>query len=1551
MKTILRKSNKIVHFWLRLKKLVLTLFLASFSLMAMATGEPSTWFNIFVPPNNDAVQRNVCLVITAISDSTNFSIVDDGEDGDTDDCKTGMLMAGQSYILYIKDNGINDDARYASGGVWKQDGDFFTITSNKLIYASQSTNSDWQHDWVPSVTKTGLGQKFIVYAPAVSSSKRDLNTFAYFDSTVITISKISTAPTLQTGYTNVSAGSHTIVVQKTLMVGRDIIYYSGEGRDLMISGETYLIESSKPITLQYGALFGNERDGGGYVPSANGSSAGDLFYFGVPFQSGSNGEQEIRIASWNNANVVSLDRYSAGSWISVKTWTVNANEGVDWVGKNNGNVNYPTVFRLSCSAGKKVSVFEANWLETGSPGTSDIGTMASSNLGTSSGNDFLIYMAPPGKEENVRNPFTNTLFGQMITHAYLFSYNDTCIVSVKDAYTNGLDISRTYTILPGRYVDCFLTLTEWKSIYNGTGSNSGPERPYLKISSNKPISVMNTNFNDNWMMYFGSALEQSFNQVSTASKKSAKPGDTVTVNSQLVFKTPSVIDSAKITVLVGSGAKVISSTLNDINANTSVAGTINEQAYQTGISFPIQNTLTPTHTYIVETQIVAQLMYNNGSLLPNNTVVGVETSISGKINGTLQQSFSVEGIQVLSANTSNLMFSLAPFNSELNDSWTASIVDFNNDGWEDIYLAVKTNSLSNILYKNNGNNTFTKTQLNKLTTDKAASICSSWVDFDNDGDKDVLVVNNTQTPNWFYQNNGNTFSNLSASPVADHVAYFHSGSFADYDNDGYLDLFLSNYMPTRFNELYHNNANGTFSATANNPICNESNMSLGSTWADYDNDGDQDLFVPNGNDVNNSLFLNNGNGSFIKQTQLNVCNDGGKSVGSCWGDVNNDGFLDLFVSNASGQNNFLYLNNKNGSFTKVIGQPVVTDGGHSHGCSFADIDNDMDLDLYVTNDKGLKFLYINDGLGNFSRKNDEVTAANYGNSMGHYWFDADKDGDLDLFVATHSNQVKYFFTNNGNANNWTNIKLVGTLSNRDAIGTKIRVKSGGIWQTREVNAQSGLGGQSSLRCHFGLGANTIIDSIAIRWPSGQIQYLSNMNVNTFNTITEPNGSSIKGIVFFDQNNNCVKDTNEPILSGMRIDIGTTYHAVSNTLGAFQSAAPMGTYSVSVQAQGIWQAVCAIPSVTVATNGSTYTVNIPITSTVSGVNLKIDLSATAMRRGFKNEVTLNVQNNGSSEVYNVPIKLTHGGYMAVKSSTPLYSSVNYNTYTWMVDTLKPGQVKTIHLMDSVYLSRAIGSTLSFTAEAIYNYDIDPLDNTKTYFTEVVGAIDPNDLTVSPRGESDEGFVKKGTTLFYKVRFQNIGNYMASNVFINDCLPQGIDHSSIAFESSSHPCAFSYSDDGCIDARFNDINLPDSTSDFDKSQGYLLFSVRVKQDVDAGAYIPNSAAIKFDYEDPLNTNRVMNTVVYDHEEESLFVFPNPNNGDMNLQLLSGKEQFQSDNQIKNALLYNLNGQMIKTVAGNGSGMLPISLQEIAGGVYQLKAEDMTGKFYFKKVVIMK
>lgn len=243
------------------------------------------------------------------------------------------------------------------------------------------------------------------------------------------------------------------------------------------------------------------------------------------------------------------------------------------------------------------------------------------------------------------------------------------------------------------------------------------------------------------------------------------------------------------------------------------------------------------------------------------------------------------------------------------------------------------------------------------------------------------------------------------------------------------------------------------------PIANDSENSRGGSWGDYDNDGDLDLFVANG-PGNNSLYENKGDGTFTRVDSGPIVTEGGESRGSSWGDYDNDADLDLFVANF-GQNNHLYRNDGDPgetgqvSFTQITSGEIVNDGRDSEGCSWADYDNDGDIDLYVAN-----------------------------------WDDNNS-----------------LYENNGNNNKWINIKCVGTFSNASAIGVKVRVKAsiGGrpVWQMREISAQTGRYSQNSLNAEFGLGDAALIDSIRIEWTSGKNQILTNIDVDTFMTIIEP----------------------------------------------------------------------------------------------------------------------------------------------------------------------------------------------------------------------------------------------------------------------------------------------------------------------------------------------------------------------------------------------------------------------------------------------------------------
>ena len=446
------------------------------------------------------------------------------------------------------------------------------------------------------------------------------------------------------------------------------------------------------------------------------------------------------------------------------------------------------------------------------------------------------------------------------------------------------------------------------------------------------------------------------------------------------------------------------------------------------------------------------------------------------------------------------------------DSRAVNWIDYDNDGDLDLYVTNGPQAgQNNFLYQNNGDETFTKITSVVIANDGKASDGSTWGDYDNDGDLDLFVANWWGQNNLLYSNNGDgTFTFESALAPSIGETYSETASWGDYNIDGYIDLYVCNSGGTRRNQLFLNNTNGTFTEIATGSLVTDRHYSRNADWVDYNRDAIPDLYVANEENQNNALYKGNTDGSFTKITGLNIVSDGGRSTSSNWEDIDNDGDFDLFVANWGNQNNFLYFNNGDTTFTKVTEQNVVTDGGNSFGSSFGDVDNDGDLDFIVTNafvnSQQVNFFYLNNGDGTFTRDTGIVsteTGWSYGCAFGDY----NDDGYLDLFVAKclNANEDNSLFRNNGGANSWLKMDLVGVESNYSAIGAIVKLKaeiSGkSFWQTRRVAGQNGYCGQT-LQIHFGLGDASVADSIIIEWPSGIRQVLENQNANQHLIITE-----------------------------------------------------------------------------------------------------------------------------------------------------------------------------------------------------------------------------------------------------------------------------------------------------------------------------------------------------------------------------------------------------------------------------------------------------------------
>ena len=454
-----------------------------------------------------------------------------------------------------------------------------------------------------------------------------------------------------------------------------------------------------------------------------------------------------------------------------------------------------------------------------------------------------------------------------------------------------------------------------------------------------------------------------------------------------------------------------------------------------------------------------------------------------------------------------------------NANGSVSLVDFNNDGFVDF----RNGSFS---YRNNGGT-------NAIYTGNSDAD-SVWGDYNNDGlfDRFIWVgsgflqrLNNTDGTRFTTYHN-NAVMPLLPPAVTNGVTVYDSSTrqgatWGDWNNDGWLDLYVTGYElqwsdPSGFPDaVLMNNAGSSFSMTVLNATTN--NRARGVTACDFDQDGDLDIYVSCYRLRENNLWLNDGSGNFTDvATARGVAGDGtayndrGHTIGSCWGDFNNDGLFDLFVANFAHsealQDRPMMMQNMGPASGYTFANRWTLDGAQyqeSYATAMAaDYDNDGDLDLFFTTvyEGDTSHLWRNDGNWVFS----DVTAteglpSNLGRTYGAAWGDVNNDGFMDLLTNNR------LFINQGNANKWLKVRLLGngTTVNRAAIGAQVRISLGSTTLIRQVEGASGKGGQNEMTLHFGLGSRTTPVDLTITWPDGTTQTVEDVALNQTLTVRSP----------------------------------------------------------------------------------------------------------------------------------------------------------------------------------------------------------------------------------------------------------------------------------------------------------------------------------------------------------------------------------------------------------------------------------------------------------------
>jgi len=511
-----------------------------------------------------------------------------------------------------------------------------------------------------------------------------------------------------------------------------------------------------------------------------------------------------------------------------------------------------------------------------------------------------------------------------------------------------------------------------------------------------------------------------------------------------------------------------------------------------------------------------------------------------------------------------------------------AFADYDNDGDLDIYVPAEAlaEGINNRLWENDGSGVFKNVaELRGVSNAGSYSRGAAWGDFDGDGDQDLAISNmppgenrRDHVPTTVYKNLLAETGEPNFEDITRAAGIMRKGNeedariggvgntgagigWADYDNDGDLDLFWKCADYDVENALFRNNGDGTFTdvtdvaGVAIQGKVLEANSQGAPNWTDVNNDGWVDLLITNEGD-SKVLLLNDKDGTFTDITANRGGPNGfaflnpGNANGSCIGDIDNDGDLDFYLPTAD-QANRLIISKLSDSgevrFEDITLTSGTGDPGGARGCTMADFDNDGWLDIYVNNgglsnvlindvigqmpmfvqfyiawEPALNKLYRNNGDRTFTDITDGSGAEGFGIGSGVGAADFNEDGFPDLFLTNRTYysdgervnipQQNHMLVNEGNENSWVKIKLTGTQSNTNGYGTKVRVTAGGMTQMREHTSAHGYNSTNDPVLMFGVAQSEQIDAIEIAWPSGTVQRFTDVSVNQVLEITEPGNS-------------------------------------------------------------------------------------------------------------------------------------------------------------------------------------------------------------------------------------------------------------------------------------------------------------------------------------------------------------------------------------------------------------------------------------------------------------
>jgi len=496
------------------------------------------------------------------------------------------------------------------------------------------------------------------------------------------------------------------------------------------------------------------------------------------------------------------------------------------------------------------------------------------------------------------------------------------------------------------------------------------------------------------------------------------------------------------------------------------------------------------------------------------------------------------------------------------------VFDYDRDGWPDIYFtnaptveqAIKGEKASGALYRNNHDGTFTDVTAKAGIGKPCLAMGGAVGDYNNDGWPDLFI--SCLGGNVLYRNDGDgTFTDVTAKAGVADGRWTTGAAFADYDGDGFVDLMIANYIDFKFTDLprfgsspmcryrgidvqcgprglrgagdalLHNNGDGTFTDVSKKAGVDDKPgyYGLGVAWSDFGNKGRPDIYVAD-DSTPNYLYRNDGKGVFTDvslESGAAVSGDGSEqgSMGIAIGDYNHTGRFSIYVTNFADEFNTLYRNDGDYNFTDVSYDSGVALPSLPYvkwGTAFVDLDNDGWLDLISTNGhvypqvdslpSGARYrepmnLLMNQRDGTFCDADESAGPDIRRPRVGRGLAVADffNNGQMDVLVEDLDGEPVLLRNPGQPGNHWVSFELAGTKSNRMALGARVTISAGGVTQTDEVRSGGSYLSQSDTRLHFGLGSASRIQSVVVRWPSGQEDRMENLAADHFYGVKEGHG--------------------------------------------------------------------------------------------------------------------------------------------------------------------------------------------------------------------------------------------------------------------------------------------------------------------------------------------------------------------------------------------------------------------------------------------------------------